>query len=89
MVLTGKDGHEVTYMTEAAVDLDGNVLLTVQETVDLLRIGRHTLMDWMAERWGPPCVDLAPPGRKKRTLRYARVDVLQFIQAQKLWEAAA
>lgn len=71
-------------------DLDGtDELLTVQETADLMRIGRHTLMDWLAARWGPPCVDLAPPGRRRRTLRYSRLDVLRFVEAQKLWEATA
>jgi hypothetical protein len=79
----------MAYMADAERDLDGSVLLTVQETIDLMRIGRHTLMDWMAESWGPPCVDLAPPGRRKRTLRYYRADVLRFIEARKLWEPAA
>ena len=76
-------------MIEAEVDLDGNVLLTVKETADLMRIGRHTLMDWLAASWGPPCLDLAPPGRTRRTLRYYRSDVLRFIDSQKLWGAAA
>jgi hypothetical protein len=70
-------------------ELDDNVLLTVAETADLLRIGRHTLTDWMAASWGPPCVDLAPPGRNRRTLRYYRADVLRFVETQKLWGATA
>ena len=76
-------------MAKVERDLDGNVLLTVQETIDLMRIGRHTLSDWMAECWGPPAVDLSPPGRKHRTLRFYRQDVMRFIEAQKLWQAAA
>lgn len=77
-------------MAEEQRDLDeGNVLLTVQETIDLMRIGRHTLSDWAAECWGPPVVDLSPPGRQKRTLRYYRTDVLRFIEDRKLWRAAA
>ncbi len=77
-------------MAVAEVELDeGTVLLTFQETADLLRVGRHTLTDWMAENWGPPCVDLAPPHRTRRTLRFIRAEVLRFIEAQKLWEAAA
>jgi hypothetical protein len=68
-------------------DLDGNILLTTQETIDLLRVGRHTLSDWEAECWGPPVVDLSPPGRLKRTLRYYRQDVLQWVESRKLWQA--
>lgn len=74
----------------AAAELEeDSVLLTFQETADLMRVGRHTLVDWMAESWGPPCIDLAPPGRARRTLRFVRADVVRFIEARKLWEAAA
>jgi hypothetical protein len=75
-------------MAEREHDLDeSNVLLTVQETIDTLRVGRHTLADWAAECWGPPVVDLSPPGRQKRTLRYYRADVLRWVESRKLWEA--
>lgn len=70
-------------------ELDGDVLLTVQETIDLMRIGRHTLSDWASECWGPPVVELSPPGRRKRVLRYYRRDVLRFIERGKLWQAPA
>jgi hypothetical protein len=89
MVLPGKDRHEVAYMAVAEADLDGNTLLTFQETADLMRVGRHTLNDWLAVSWGPPCINLSPPGRQRRTLRFIRIEVLRFIEAQKLWEAAA
>ena len=68
-------------MAEAEAGLDGTVLMTVQEAADLLRIGRHTIMDWLAQSWGPPCINLSPPGRRKRTLRYYRADVLRFIDS--------
>ena len=76
-------------MTEAEADLDGNVLLTVDETAALLRIGRHTLMDFIAENWGPPAINLAPPGRRRRVLRFDRLQVLRWVEMQKLWTAAA
>jgi len=76
-------------MTEAEVDLDGNVLLTVNETAALLRIGRHTLMDFIDQNWGPPAINLAPPGRRKRVLRFDRVQVLRWVEMQRLWTAAA
>jgi hypothetical protein len=73
-------------MAETGQDLEGTTLLTVQETVDLLRVGRHTLADWEAERWGPPCVDLSPPGRLKRTKRYFRHEVMRWVEGRRLWE---
>lgn len=68
-------------------DLGGDTLLTVQETIDLLKIGRHTLADWERACWGPPVVELSPPGRQKRQLRYFRRDVERFVEARRLWEA--
>lgn len=75
-------------MTEADLD-DRSLLLTLDETAELLKIGRHTLLNFIAESWGPPAIDLAPPGRRKRLLRFERVQVLRWVEMQKLWEAAA
>lgn len=77
-------------MAETGHDLaEGNTLLTVQQTIDLLAVGRHTLADWREERWGPPCIELSPPGRQKRVLRYARRDVERWVEDRKLWEPSA
>jgi hypothetical protein len=80
-------GHRDGNVTES--ELADEQLLTLDETAALLRVGRHTLEGFIAQSWGPPAIDLTPPGRRKRLLRFDRRQVARWIELQSLWKACA
>ena len=59
---------------------DDTLLLTVRETMRLLRVGsRNTLWEWERRGHGPKPVSIGRPGAQHRTLRYRRTDLVDWI----------
>lgn len=54
-------------------------LLTLREAAKLLRLSERTLWLLVERPGGPPVVDLAPPGARRRTLRFRRTELLRWL----------
>ena len=61
---------------------DDSLLVTVSEAMRLLRVGsRNTLSEWERRGHGPPPISISSAHAKRRSLRYRRADLLEFIGA--------
>jgi hypothetical protein len=58
---------------------DESLLLTVEEAARLLRVGRNTLWAWERRGHGPEPIHVGSQDAKRRTLRYRRADLIDFI----------
>jgi hypothetical protein len=68
-------------MSEVDTELDeGSVLLTTRETMRFLEVrSRNTLWSWEQRRHGPMPINIGSPDATRRTVRYRRSDLLDFI----------
>jgi predicted DNA-binding transcriptional regulator AlpA len=55
------------------------LLVTVKEAMRILRVGRNTLWNWDRAGYGPEPIHVGRPGARRRSLRYRRADLLDWI----------
>jgi predicted DNA-binding transcriptional regulator AlpA len=56
-----------------------NELLTTAEVASVLRIDRTAIWSWRRQGHFPEPIDISPPSSKRKTLRWRRSDLLEFI----------
>jgi predicted DNA-binding transcriptional regulator AlpA len=54
-------------------------LLTTAEVASALQVTRTAIWSWRRQGHFPEPVDISPPSSKRKTLRWRRSDLLEFI----------
>jgi hypothetical protein len=59
---------------------DTDELMPPGDVAEMLHIDKGTLIRWLETTGhGPPVIDLTPPGVRKRTLRWRRGQVIEWL----------
>lgn len=61
---------------------DTDELMPPDGVAAMLHIDKGTLLRWETLGHGPPVIDLTPPGVQKRTLRWRRGQVIEWLDQQ-------